>query len=86
MLALLVLKHPLIAVQRVEHAQALMIVQHPRMVRHTPALQVLRGSTGHAVELPDGLGDQLRIGQFVGSRNHHVVPFLQRIGIALRQG
>ncbi|MCY1465999.1 hypothetical protein D9M71_842160 [compost metagenome] len=66
MLALLVLKQPLIAVQRVEHAQALMIVQRPRMVRHTPALQVLRGCAGHAVKLPDDLGDQLRIGQFLG--------------------
>ncbi|MNT74804.1 hypothetical protein D3C72_2136520 [compost metagenome] len=59
MLAVLVLEKPLIAVQRVEHAQALMIAQRQRLLRHAPALQVSRGGTGHAVDLPDGLRNHL---------------------------
>ncbi|MNR22986.1 hypothetical protein D3C85_1399770 [compost metagenome] len=83
---MLVLEDPFIAVQRVEHAQALMLVQRQRRMGHATPLQVRRGGAGHAVDLPDHLGDQLRIGQFMGDRNHHVVPFFQRIGITLRQG
>ena len=52
----------------------------------TNACQVGRCSARHAVDLPEGLRNPLRILQFISDGNHHIVPFLQRIRITLRQG
>ncbi|MNG11919.1 hypothetical protein D3C84_954910 [compost metagenome] len=86
MFAVFVLEYPLIAIQGIKQAQALMLVQRQRLLWNALAAQVVRGGARYAVDLSEGLGDQLRIGQFGGDRNHHVVPLLQWIGIALGQG
>ncbi|MNJ60163.1 hypothetical protein D3C77_558790 [compost metagenome] len=79
-------EHPVTFVHRISHAQATVLVQVFRALWHAVGHQVARRRAGDAENVAQRHGDQLRIRQRPVHGNHHVMPFGQRVGVALGQG
>ncbi|MNH23768.1 hypothetical protein D3C79_836800 [compost metagenome] len=79
-------KHPVALIHRVRHAQAAVLMQVFGPLGHAMGLQVTGRSAGDAEDGAQRHSDQLRVGQGVVHGDHHIVPFGQRVGVALGQG